>query len=218
MSNSILELEKVLFEKWENKIGPIFCRDGVIEEEFYLKSKVVFLMKEVNAKGKALDLKYFLNAKKGKAQTWDNVSRWIYGLLNRDREIEWTEINSDHMASLRPEMLRYACVVNLKKTSGGGSTVKQELREQGFEDKDLIVDQLNLYDPKIIIGCGSDVTDVYKVITGVQKEDWKQTRRGIWYIHTPGRPLYISYIHPEARVKDCLIYYGLIDAVKEILI
>ncbi len=27
----------------------------------------------------------------------------------------------------------------------------------------------------------------------------------------------IDYSHPEARVKDCQLYYGLVDAVREIL-
>ena len=46
---------------------------------------------------------------------------------------------------------------------------------------------------------------------------WKMTTRGIWYVKEPNGRIVIAYSHPEARVKDCILYYGLIDAVREIL-
>ena len=42
------------------------------------------------------------------------------------------------------------------------------------------------------------------------------TSRGIWYVRDEEK-IIISYSHPEARTKDCLLYYGLVDAVKEIV-
>ena len=47
--------------------------------------------------------------------------------------------------------------------------------------------------------------------------EWQQTSRGIQYFIDKNKRVYVSYCHPEARVPDNLLYYGLIDAVKEIL-
>ena len=43
------------------------------------------------------------------------------------------------------------------------------------------------------------------------------TTRGIWYFREASGRIVISYAHPEARVKDCLLYYGLVDAVREVM-
>jgi hypothetical protein len=49
------------------------------------------------------------------------------------------------------------------------------------------------------------------------KPDWKMTSHGIWYYIEERGTIVISYSHPEARTKECLLHYGLIDAVREIL-
>ena len=42
------------------------------------------------------------------------------------------------------------------------------------------------------------------------------TTRGVWYFKD-GNKLVITFSHPAARVKDCYLYYALLDAVREIL-
>ena len=42
------------------------------------------------------------------------------------------------------------------------------------------------------------------------------TARGIWYHEYQKNKYIIQYSHPEARVADCLLYYGLLDAINEI--
>lgn len=203
----------ILFDGWNEKPG--FCRDGIVNETAFLGSKprLLFLMKEVNGKGASFELIPFLD-KGGRAQTWDNIARWVFGIRNLDREVAWDALESNKMETLRKEMLQSICVVNLKKSSGGFSTIKSELHDAAKVDKDLIVKQLKLYDADIIIGCGSDVTEEYKMIADLTKPDWRKTSRGIWYLPLKGNRVYISYVHPEARVKDCLLYYGLIDGCK----
>ena len=46
--------------------------------------------------------------------------------------------------------------------------------------------------------------------------DWKMTDRGIWYFGHADMVV-ISFFHPAARVRDCYLYYALMDAVKDIL-
>ena len=42
------------------------------------------------------------------------------------------------------------------------------------------------------------------------------TTRGVQYYEYEKGKFFIKYAHPEARVADNLLYYGLIDAVKEL--
>jgi len=210
------EKEQALFEKWGlNRLD--ICPDGVVDEVSFLSSKpkLLFLMKDVNAKGKPFDLKEFLQ-KGGRPETWNNISRWIYGIRHMDREIGWAELETNKIDILRPDLLKSICVVNLKKSSGGFTTDKTALRNAAVSDKELILQQLELYSPDLIISCGSDVTDSFLRLTGAKPPEWNQTSRGIWYFCLNPKTMYISYLHPEARVKDSLLYYGLIDAIKEI--
>ena len=44
---------------------------------------------------------------------------------------------------------------------------------------------------------------------------WEKTKREILKIKENNK-IIVSYSHPEARVSSNLLYYGLIDAIKEI--
>jgi hypothetical protein len=85
------------------------------------------------------------------------------------------------------------------------------------KDKEYLKKQFALYNPDIVICCGSSTTYIFNsLIDFGKKPDWKMTSRGIlFYEFSPNKYL-ISFAHPEARVQDCLLYYGLINAVKEI--
>ena len=48
-------------------------------------------------------------------------------------------------------------------------------------------------------------------------EKWDETLRGIWYKKIGKNQHLIWYSHPEARVDNNLLYYALIDGVREIL-
>ena len=113
----------------------------------------------------------------------------------------------------RKEHLNKICVVNVKKTSGGHTSKWDELYQMATDDRDLINRQLSICNPDIIICCGTD--GIYFDAIRQTELIWKCTSRGIWYVEEPDR-LVVSYSHPEARVKDCLLYYGIVDAVKEI--
>ena len=87
------------------------------------------------------------------------------------------------------------------------------------EDNELIQRQLELYNADITICCGSIVTDVLRrVVWGDKKEKWQQTKRGVPFLDRRCNRggIIINYAHPEARVEDYLLYYGLVDAVREI--
>jgi hypothetical protein len=213
----IEEKERALFHDW-SKVRKNFCPDGVIDEQSYLVSKprLLFLMKEVNGKdGESLDLKKFIR-EGGRPQTWDNIARWVYGIRNLEREIGWAKLEAINTDEKRAELFKSICVMNLKKSSGRIITDNKQLNEVAKDDTDFLTQQFNLYDPNLIIACGSAVRNTFFSFIEKNEPDWKQTTRGIEYCRLKPSMVLISYSHPEARVQDCLLYYGLIDTVKEI--
>src|SRR3989442_14089833 len=86
------------------------------------------------------------------------------------------------------------------------------------EDRMFLKRQFDLYDPHLIICCGSTTSACFHevVLDGVAF-DFCRTRRGVpYYARSTGR-FVVEYSHPEARVQDNLLCYGLIDAVREVI-
>ena len=213
---TIKEQEDKLFSEWRiDRKG--FVPDGVADEAAYRQSekKILFLMKEVNDfKG---DLRDFMREKGGRNATWDNLTRWTMGMRKLNNDIPWSELKAIS-ENQRKEFILTVAAMNLKKSPGGTTTDKAMMKRIALEDKGYICRQFNLYDADIVICCGVDVSNTaHSCIKEIQGFKWKATSRGVPY-HELGKPgkILISYSHPEARVSDNLLYYGLIDAIREI--
>jgi len=217
---NIEKRENQLFTEWEKKREEL-SQDGIVDEKHYLESslKILFVLKEVNAKG-GFDLRQFLR-EGGRPATWNNIARWTYGINNLDRDIPWKEI--DQIDKQRKGLLKTICAVNLKKSPGGQSTNESELKRIAEEDKAFLNRQFQIYfdnqdtKPDFIISCGSSTTDTFNSTIKINDAtSWKTTEHGIWYSEFEKGRYIIKYAHPEARVSDNLLYYGLIDAIKEL--
>lgn len=55
--------------------------------------------------------------KSGRAQTWNNISRWVYGIYHSGRDIPWSDLQ-DIDNVFRQDYLQSICAVNVKKRSG----------------------------------------------------------------------------------------------------
>ena len=215
---TITEKENLLFGEWcKNREG--FVSDGLVDEVSYLNSdlKVMFVLKEVNDPGGGnWDLREFVR-EGGRPQTWDNITRWVKGIRNLPSELKWNEL-SEITETMRRDILRSICAINLKKSPGGHTTDNQSLWKVSSNDKDFVRKQFSLYKADIVIGCGSVTTDLlYSLVDFGTDPIWMMTTRGIWYHEYLPRKFVVSYAHPAARVADCLLYYGLIDALREIM-
>lgn len=85
-------------------------------------------------------------------------------------------------------------------------------------DAEYLREQFEIYSADLVICCGSIVAAAFYeyIIKPSNLETWKTTTRGVSYLeYAPGK-FVISYSHPEARVAENLLYYGLVDAVQEI--
>lgn len=159
----ILDQEKVLFSEWALKRKD-FSPDGMIDELSYLESnpKILFLMKEVNSEN-GFDLKQFIKDG-GRRQTWDNIARWVYGIRNIKKDIEWNELEKINTDKQRQELFKSICVMNLKKSPGSCIANHNELWKIADEDKIFLNNQFKIYfenqvtRPDIIIACGSATT------------------------------------------------------------
>lgn len=211
---SIYEAEQELFSQWKGS-RERFVPDDVVSETNYLEStpKIVFILKEVNDQGGGgWDLREFLS-EGGRAQTWDNITRWVHGIRNRRAMPNWdfyARIPND----FRIEMLKSICALNLKKSPGTHTSDHASLNTVANEDKEYIRRQYTIYDPDLTVCCGTG--DLFKWVVGHDSKEWKTTKRGVWWYERDANKYVISFAHPEARVHSPLLVYGLLDAINEI--
>ncbi len=211
---SLRTVENEMFDRWlKHRNG--FVKDGLVNEDAYIssKKKILYLLKEVNdSNGGGWDLRDYVKSG-ARASTWNNITRWTIGLQNIDSDISWNEI--EHIdAEQRQVTLQSICAVNLKKTPGGSVCNTEELNRIAEEDKDYLNQQIQLYDPDILICCGT--SDEYHKIHE-NEDEWKMTSQGIWYYERMSNKYVLAFVHPEARIKSNFTYYMLINAVKEIM-
>ncbi|GBF18028.1 MULTISPECIES: hypothetical protein [Arenibacter] len=222
MIASIEKQEKELFNEWR-KTTPNLSEDGIVEPKSYLNAdiKILFLLKEVNSK-EGFNLKEFVR-NGGRTQTWDNIAKWTCGIHNMKKEFKWDEIEPIKNIKIRKEWLRFIGVMNIKKTPGGHTSNAKSLWEDSSKDKEFLNRQFKLYynnpqlKPDLIIACGTQTSNFFHtLIPFAQDKLWMHTTRGVKYYEYETGKFFIKYAHPEARVADNLLYYGLIDAIKEL--
>lgn len=200
------------------KADPSIVVDGVPNEEQYISApyRIMYILKEVNG-GSGWSLCDHLQCG-GRSRehdpTWDNIARWTEGIFNLQKELSWLEVEKD-CRTRREKMLSKICAINVKKTSGSYVSENKEVYAAALSNTDILQRQLALYVPDIVICCGTERAFVDTCFHEIQI-DWKMTTRGVWYFKNEGR-IVISFSHPAARVKDCYLYYALLDAVREIL-
>ena len=138
------------------------------------------------------------------------------GIRKLPEEIQWENL-SEITIEQRRETLKSICAINLKKSPGGHTTNNQSLWDTSAENREPLRKQFDLYDSDLVVCCGRVTTKIFHHLIDFGSEpDWVMTYRGIWYHEYRAGHFIMDYAHPEARVSDCLLHYGLIDAVKEI--
>lgn len=209
---SIRQAEEDLFTEWQMNRDD-FIRDGVVCEKYYLESKpkIVLILKEVNG-GKNWDLREFL-LRGGRAQTWNNVSRWLHGIRNRHAIPAWNYYKRIKR-EFRQQQLRSICVMNLKKEPGGAAADYGAIRRHAVRDAEFIRRQYGIYDPGLTI-CGG-TGDLFREVVGHGSNQWHETHRGIKWYKTTQDKYVVKFSHPSARTDASFLLYGLLDAVNEL--
>lgn len=211
---SIKKLETKLFNQLKIN-NPSIVTDGIVNEKEYLDSKykILYIMKEVNSyQNGGWSLTEFIS-NGAIPQTWDNVARWTEGILNLEKDFDWEYLSGDNDPR-RDKYLKKIASINLKKTPGRHTSIYNEIRLATKNNKEIIKKQVDIYQPDIIICCGTSGLFVRDCLeSGLT---WQMTSRGIEYMILDNT-IIVSFSHPEARVADQYLYYALIDAIREIL-
>ncbi|MBF4296535.1 hypothetical protein EAY24_25145, partial [Vibrio anguillarum] len=105
--------------------------------------KICIVLKEVNdPDGGGWDLRKFL-ADGARAQTWNNVVRWVTGIRSPEREIPWKEFDVLSQED-RKSTLKSICAMNLKKSPGTHTADYASLNKVANEDRSFIKKQYAL--------------------------------------------------------------------------
>ena len=214
------EQEQELFAKWKGteKEGwkrKKFIPDGIVDVQSYLDSKikVLYILKETNGFIEGGLAKYLKGG--GRASTWNNVTRWQYGITNIYKDIRWGEIETISNET-RKSQLKNIAIMNLKKEPGEEKAVSKQIWNYALEDKDLLKEQIQIYSPDVIICCGTG--DIVKKLELIKKfNKWEKSSYGVSYYQSKDQ-IIIDYYHPayygESPKK---LFYPLYKTLKEIL-
>lgn len=200
---SIKDAENELFNqlKINNPTNnPTIVTDGIVDEKEYLDSKykILYVMKEVNSdQNDKWSLTEFLS-NGARSQTRDNIARWTEGILNLEKNLAWEYLSRDN--DIRRDIyLKKIASINLKKTAGKHTSIAREIDMTARNNKDIIKKQVDIYQPDIIICCGtSGLFAKYCLESGLT---WQMTSRGIEYMILDNT-IIVSFSHHEARVAD----------------
>jgi hypothetical protein len=212
----IKERQTALFDRWRIE-RPEMVMDGLVNEAEYANAKprVVFLFKEVNSPNVGKwDLVEDQLIHGAVGHTWYNAARWTFGIQNLNRDVKWEEVE-ECTTEFRIQALRRSCYINLKKSPGGSSSRADEIESVATQDFKFIQEQIRLYSPELIV-CGG-TGDLFFKLCGKVREEWDRTSRGVYWFRTAENIPVIAMEHPAAHVRANLLFYSLVDAVKEVL-
>ncbi|MBR4864752.1 MAG: hypothetical protein IKU07_09265 [Oscillospiraceae bacterium] len=225
---SVKDREDKIFTQWRNLVkkdsSAFFVTDGIVNEDAWKKAsiRVLYLLKEVNGADDEWDERDYLanyNNKdsyiKTHSPTIDVLIKWQFGIVDAGQS-SWNEVEKEILnKELQSDLLKQICLVNIKKTAGGG-IVNWEQFDAYFANTcnhDFLRQQLCLYNPQVVI-CGGTAWHLCQ-IKGWEYSNWKQTSRGIRYF-VNANTTYIDFCHPNNRGPKNMIYYALMDALKEL--
>lgn len=217
--------ENILFEQWKKSVreqsDAIFVPDGVVNEKEWTAStcKVLYLLKEVNGADAEWDEREYLANYNRKtsyiSQTIETVAKWQYG-IEYGAGRTWKLVQEDLKDNeLLTKLLSHICLVNIKKTAGGG-LVDWDKFDAYFSiqaNRERLKEQLGFYCPNIVI-CGGTARHLCK-INGWDYNNWSETSRGVRY-YKDEKTTYLDFCHPNNRGPKNMIYYALLDALEEI--
>jgi len=193
-------------DEWSNEEhhkDQSFIRDGIIDPVRWDRTdlKVMFLLKEAYDKRKrpeGFDLREIVREKwkKPKNKTWRSLSAWAYICHHaKDAKSLLSKIFSEQQF----EVLRSCAIVNLKKSRGVSESKMDDIIEHTLRDKQRLLDQIALINPKIIV-CGGTMSAVEKLYSD---EDIEAPYENVWKIQDR---YFVKFKHPAGRFSSLMNY------------
>lgn len=225
---SLFTEEDKVFEEWRKVLGELpLVTDGIVYENDWTKSspKILFVLKEANQKDphSAVLSREWLYDGAG-SNTWGNIAMWTHAIRHYKENLKWSD--KINLRSLEKARRRYhlqtIAAMNLKKTPGGASTNKVELREFVKKYNGLLRNQVDLYwsQVDIIVCCGVEVFSLFRSLIKdipLQKHTFrsadKNETKTIFYYQTDDGKLIIDFYHPQAHMSKEFMYNSIRDIV-----
>ena len=213
----IHEQENKLFKEWSDYLHAheqLFIADGIVNEEEWKMSsrKVVFLLRETNSENYEWDERVYLRdyPKASPNSTVKFLSQWVPAVLLEGEAPSWEWVYEFTRSRLaQTALLHRICWVNVKKTPGGSFVDEKAFKaywRQG-ENQQFLRRQLDLYNPDIIVCCGTcwNYVEAYADagLVPLKNEDGLE-----YYLH--GKRLVINFYHPLATTYTKERFYKLL--------
>ncbi len=221
----IRKAEDELFEEWRQH-KKSFVIDGCPKPDVYKKEKrkVVFVLKDGNLGKPNLEKNCNVYNQRDELENkptpwWETIARWSYFINNKSKT--WCDAQNTvkSMESIR-DILSHNCIVQMKKTWGGGSVKNNVLNDVVKCDKKFIYKQISIYEPNFVIACGNG--EYLSKIFDCNNKEIKKTSTGVgyWEIKLENNMFFlVDYCHPSIRVGrkvKGIIAKGLSSAILEI--
>jgi hypothetical protein len=212
---TLKQAERELFKSWPRKPGA-FVSDGVVDEQVFLKSKlkIGFILKEANS-DESFSLTEDFLVHGGRSASWNNITRWCIGIRNLPGITHYEDVR--HISEdMRKEVLSSIVAMNLKKRPGGSSTDMSKLEKDLTFDSEFLSRQFLLYGLQVAICCGTFEV-AHRTFAHCKDMNVQVSRRGFEYVEYDKGHFLINYFHPQVRYPGNLLFYGIVDTVKELL-
>jgi len=174
----------------------------------------VIVLKDVNAPDSPGEFNLRMQLETDPHPWWSTVANWCAAMSACPETPRWSDLGQ---VAAKDCLERFA-FMQVKKSVGAGSVREDTLIDFARRDADMIREQLRIYRPHVIVGCG-----IGKILASIlEGTKWRQTQRGVWYVectldvNLPTSYL-IDYMHPSARAMKSVVCFGLLDAYREII-
>jgi hypothetical protein len=212
MNGAITEELDILFDKWEKKyparIRNGYHRDGVINEEMYVKEsrRVLFILLEPNSrKGKfdkyyGKDLRWVFGEEAVGKSIDKNIGIWTKAILDNTRKYKQLD-----RIEARDQFRRVA-IMNLKKLSGSGKADYSAVSIQAWLDREYIKKEIEIISPELIVVCGEETNRIFKRIVAKSPYDYIDEIGNWEYNRIP----VIQSHHPSVWANQAVKSFGFI--------
>lgn len=193
--------------------------DGIVNVELYQDApfKILWILKGVNQSKPENEIRGGWDMRKIMGKGVTEYPRWTrtylpiiystWGILHDF--CKWEDVPYVEQKPAMIDELKKIAFINLKKLPGYSISDGPEIRNAYEKHKDIILEQIELFDPDIIIGGGT----LYYLYKDLNLPPDIMEKKGSYIKNSK---LYISHYHPNQRIiSDEKYYNDILDPVKK---
>lgn len=242
MAHRITKLEDHLFARLaqQKDFSDGLYRDGAPSPERYdaQEFKVVFVFRDPNLEGRNFDHDMRAEIRNARGNDMGRRRGWWRGKVGafahavasppgcdaEQRFEQFCRVRDTGDLSAPPEHLRACAFIQLKKRGGAGVQHAGEVYYFARRYKDVLAEQLAIYDPHLLVGCGRGASApaelIHELVLPGHFGERRETSNGLTW--RPAQSLatkpmaLLSYSHSSARTSRRQLYTELACASSEI--